>query len=106
MAKLIAVAAQENPSVPIAATQKGGKITPPILPPLYAMARAAGRTRTNQGKAIALTAAALIAPQPAQLNPLATKGCQGAVEVAQPRIPAAGQMWRSELAGHPRDAAA
>jgi hypothetical protein len=46
------------------ATQKGEKITPPILPPFYAMARAAGRARTNQGEAIALIAAALIAPQP------------------------------------------
>src|SRR5436190_23549806 len=91
MAKLIAAADFGNPSIPIAATKKGKKITPPILPPLYAMARAVGRARTNQGETIALTAAALIAPQPAPLNTLATKSCQGAAAVAQPRTPVARQ---------------
>src|SRR5208282_5459289 len=50
MTRLIAAAAIENPSVPIAFTQSGEKITPPTLPPLYAIARAAGRVRTNQGE--------------------------------------------------------
>src|SRR5438477_8918506 len=84
MAKLIAAADFGNPSMPIAATQSGEKITPPMLPPLYAMARAVGRARTNQGETIALTAAALIAPQPAPLNTLAIKSFQGAGGVAQP----------------------
>lgn len=53
MTRLIAAAAIENPSVPIAFTQSGEKITPPTLPPLYAIARAAGRVRTNQGETIA-----------------------------------------------------
>src|SRR5215469_12445662 len=92
MTKLITAAACENPSNPIEPTQSGEKITPPILPPLYAMARAAGRERTNQGETIALTAAALIAPQPAPLNTPATKRCQGASALAHPRIPTARQI--------------
>jgi hypothetical protein len=36
--------------VPIAATQSGEKITPPILPPLYAMARAAGGRARNKAR--------------------------------------------------------
>jgi len=106
MTRPMAAAGFEKPREQMAATQRGEKITPPWLRPLYAMPSAAGRGCTNQGETIAFTASALIAPQPEPLSTLATKSCQGAVEVAQPRIPAAGQMWRSELAGHPRDAVA
>ena len=53
------------------------------------MASAAGRERTNQGETMALSAAALIAPQPAPLSALTANSCQGAVTVAQPTIPAA-----------------
>src|SRR6185312_10619634 len=51
----------------------------------------AGRERTNQGETIALSAAALIAPQPAPLSALTAKSCQGSVTVAQPIIPAANE---------------
>src|SRR5262249_49085329 len=43
MTNAIAAAATGKPSIPIAATQSGEKITPPTLPPLYAIASAAGR---------------------------------------------------------------
>jgi hypothetical protein len=62
-----------------------------MLPPLYAIASAAGRVRTNQGETIALSAAALIAPQPAPLSAVATNSCQGDTAVAQPRTPSARQ---------------
>ena len=91
MTRPIATAAFENPSEPIAATQSGEKITPPMLPPLYAMPSAAGRVCTNHGETIAFTAAALIAPQPVPLSTLATKSCQGVIAVAQPKTPAAKQ---------------
>ena len=37
MTRPIAAAVFENPSAPIASTQSGEKITPPMLPPLYTM---------------------------------------------------------------------
>jgi hypothetical protein len=43
-------------------------MTPPALPPLYAMPRAAGRARMNHGETIALTAAALMELQPIPLT--------------------------------------
>src|SRR5215469_13276680 len=92
MTKLIAAAAIRNPAAPIAAIQRGEKITPPILAPLYAMPRAAGRLRTNQGETIALIAEALVAPQPAPLNKPATRSCQGVATVAQMRTPVAMQI--------------
>jgi hypothetical protein len=50
MTRSIAAAAFENPSAPIAATQSGEKITPPMLPPLYAMPSAAGTKKILWGK--------------------------------------------------------
>src|SRR5215813_14031819 len=58
MTRPMASAAPGNPSRPIAATQRGEKITPPAVAPLYAEASAAGRDLTNQGEMIAFTAAA------------------------------------------------
>ncbi len=85
----ISAAAVGNPSSAMAATQSGEKMMPPTLPPLYAMPSAAGRERTNQGETIALTAAALIAHQPAPLSKAATKSCHGAAATAQPKVPSA-----------------
>ena len=83
----IAAAAVGNPSAPIAITHSGEKMTPPMLPPLYAIASAAGRVRTNQGETSILMAAALIAPQPAPLSKVDAKSCQGAAATAQPKTP-------------------
>jgi hypothetical protein len=60
----IAVAAATKPTRPMSATHSGVKTRPPMLAPLYAVARAAGRARSNHGATIALTAAAPIATQP------------------------------------------
>ena len=82
-------AALANPKVAIAATQRGEKITPPMLPPLYAMPSAAERERMNRAETMLLTATALMAPQPTPVSALTTKSCQGTVQVAQPTTPAA-----------------
>src|SRR5689334_13964011 len=71
------IAATGNPPQPISATHRGEKITPPMLAPLYAVDRAAGRSRSNQGDTIALMPAAPSATQPAPLNSVAAKSCQG-----------------------------
>ena len=82
-------AAAGNPTAPIAAAQSGEKTTPPILKPLYAIARAAWRPWANHGDTIALIAATPIATQPAPLSRVAAKSRQGAVAIAQPNTPAA-----------------
>src|SRR5215468_5045490 len=83
------MAADGNPSNPMAATQSGEKTTPPMLDPLYADASAAGRLRTNHGATIALTAAAPMVTQPPPLNSVATKSCHGSCASAQPVTPIA-----------------
>src|SRR5438874_2292796 len=87
MAAPMAAAAAGNPNSAIAITQSGEKTTPPMLAPLYAIESAAGRARTNQGETIALTAAPPVAAQPAPLNKVAAKSCQGAAATAQPSTP-------------------
>ena len=62
---------------------------PPTLPPLYAMPSAAGRVRTNHGDTTALSAAALIVPQPVPLKTAATNSCHGAFAWAQAMMPVA-----------------
>src|SRR5437868_179214 len=52
------------------------------------MASAAGRARTNHGETRALSAAALMVPQPAPLRVAAIKSCHGETAVAQPTTPA------------------
>jgi hypothetical protein len=88
----IAAAVSGKPSTLMPATQSGEKTTPPMLAPLYAMDSAAGRVRTNHGETTALTGAAPIAAQPAPLKSVATKSCQGAVALAQPRMPTAKEI--------------
>ena len=80
----IAAAATGKPSRPMLATQSREKTTPPMLAPLSAMDSAAGRVRTNHGATKAFTAAPPIAAQPALLNSVATKSCQGTAALAQP----------------------
>src|SRR5215510_5187212 len=82
-------AAHGKPSNAMAATQSGEKTTPPMLEPLYAAARAAGRARTNHGATSALTAAAPIVTQPVPLRKVATKSCHGSQASAHPATPAA-----------------
>jgi hypothetical protein len=60
-----------------------------MLAPLYAVARAAGRARSNQGATIALTAAAPIATRPTPLRIAAGKSCDGVAATAHPITPAA-----------------
>ncbi len=72
MPRPMMVAAIGNPPQPISATHNGEKMTPPMLAPLYAVLRAAGRFLTNQGDTIALTAAAPSAGQPAPERSVAT----------------------------------
>ena len=67
----------------------GEKTTPPMLAPLYAVASAAGRRRTNQGETISLTATPPIAAQPAPLGNVAAKSCHGAAASDQPMTPSA-----------------
>jgi len=83
------MAADGNPSNPMAATQSGEKTKPPMLDPLYADASAAGRLRTNHGATIALTAAAPMVTHPPPLNSVATKSCHGSCASAQPATPIA-----------------
>src|SRR5262245_57786724 len=80
-------AVEGNPRAPIAMAHNGENRTPPMLAPLYAIASAAGRARTNQGDTSALIAEALVAPQPAPLKTAATKSCHGADAKPQPRTP-------------------
>jgi len=70
---------------------EGRENHPADTPAVVRHGESGGAGAYEQGETIALIAAALIAPQPATLNTLATKSCQGAVEVAQPRTPAARQ---------------
>jgi|SRR6476469_3830076 hypothetical protein len=53
------------------------------------MASAAGLRRTNQGETMALTAAALVAAQPAPLSASAGSSCHGSAATAQPATPTA-----------------
>src|SRR5258707_15632132 len=89
MAGPFAAAAEGNPTRPMAAAQSGEKITPPILPPLYAIASAAGRSLMNHGATIALIAATPIVIQPAPLRSVAAKSCQGTAAMDQPYTPSA-----------------
>ena len=60
---------------------------PPTLAPLNAIESAAGRFAANQGDTIALIAAAPSDTQPAPLNIVARKSCQGSRAAAQPTTP-------------------
>ncbi len=51
------------------------------------MASAAGRRRSNHGETMALTAAALMALQPAPLKSAAANSCQGAAAIDQANTP-------------------
>jgi hypothetical protein len=85
----MAVAAATKPTRPMRATHSGVNSRRPMLAPLYAVARAAGRARSNQGATIELTAAAPIATQPTPLRIAVAKSCDGVVATARPITPAA-----------------
>jgi hypothetical protein len=85
----MAVAAATKPTRPMRATHSAVNSRPPMLAPLYAVARAAGRARSNQGATIALTAAAPIATQPTPLRIAVARSCDGVVATAHPITPAA-----------------
>ena len=51
------------------------------------MPSAAGRARMNQGETSALTADALMVPQPAPLSSVTAISCQGSVTTDQPKMP-------------------
>ena len=56
---------------------------PPTLAPLNAMLIAFGRSRSNQGATMALSAAPLVAAQPAPLSIKAGTSCHGCCTFAQ-----------------------
>jgi len=80
-------AAGANPNAAIKATHSGENTTPPMLAPLYAVASAAGRVRTNHGAITALTATAPIVTQPPPLSSAAAISCHGRSHSAQPSTP-------------------
>src|SRR5262245_55613222 len=88
----IVAAALANPSMLIVATHNGEKITPPMLPPLYAVMSAAGRLHTNHGDTMLLRATGPIAAQPTPLSNAAKNNCHGALATAQPKVPSAREI--------------
>src|SRR5262245_34836585 len=76
-----------KPRRSMATTHNGENTTPPMLAPLYAVASAMGRLRSNQGDRIALMAAALMDTQPAPLRSVAANRCHGSCAHAQPHTP-------------------
>ena len=81
-------AASDSPTPAINAVHSGTKTIPPTLAPLKAVLIAFGRSRSNHGATMALSAAPLIADHPAPLRISAGTSCQACWAFAQARAPA------------------
>ena len=81
--------ASDKPPSAINAVHSGVNSRPPMLAPLKAMLIAFGRSRSNHGATMALSAAPLIAAQPAPLSSSAGTSCQVCCAFVQAMAPAA-----------------
>ena len=90
----IAAAAAGKPKPPIATTHSGEKIDAADAAAVVGHGQRRRPRAHEPGRDDALSAAALMPPQPAPLSSVATNSCQGAVALAQPRTPSASARRR------------
>src|SRR6266849_5574299 len=85
-------AADDRPTPAISAVHSGVNNRPPMLAPLKAVLIAFGRSASNHGATMALSAAPLMAAHPAPLSSSAGTSCQACCALAQAMAPK--QAWQ------------